>query len=130
MYLELTESTLLDDFERTEQTMTRLSAMGVRFAIDDFGTGFSSLTYLARLPFNILKIDRAFVSQILVDERQHSIVLGLVRMASALGLYVIAEGIETAEQAEELRRMGCDAGQGFHYAPALPHDEIERWLHA
>lgn len=130
VHLELTESTLLDEFERTEQTMTRLSALGVRFAIDDFGTGFSSLAYLARLPFNVLKIDRGFVSEILVDERQRSIVLGLIRMASALGLYVIAEGIETAEQAEELRRMGCDAGQGFHYAPALPLHEIEAWLGA
>lgn len=126
--LEITENSLIDDFESAEHTMQALSDRGVHFSIDDFGTGFSSLGYLARLPFHVLKIDGRFVADVAVDERQQSIVRGLIQMARGLGLYVIGEGVETAEQADELRRLGCDAGQGFHYGAPVPAAEIERWI--
>jgi len=126
--LEITESSILDDFESTRATMERLSDLGVRFSIDDFGTGFSSLSYLARLPFHTLKIDRAFVSALGTDDRQGAIVEALVWMGRALGLYLVAEGVETEAQAEQLRALGCDAAQGWMYAPGLPADELGPWL--
>lgn len=128
VHLEITESSLIDNMEHAERTMAQLNAMGANFSIDDFGTGFSALLYLSRLPFRVLKIDRSFVSHILDDAHQRNLVLGLVRLASTIGLYVIAEGVETIEQEEELRRIGCDAVQGFYYAPALPADQLEPWF--
>lgn len=128
VHLELTESSLVEDFENTQKIMVALTEMGARFSIDDFGTGFSAFNYLARLPFHVLKIDRSFTAEVSRERRAHAIALGLVQMASALGLYTIAEGIETAEQAQTMQQIGCDAAQGFYYSAALPADEIESWL--
>lgn len=126
--LEITESTLLDDFVAAQRTMVVLAERGVHFSIDDFGTGFSSLGYLTQLPFHVLKIDRGFVAGVSDDARQHSIVQALIQMATALDLYVIAEGIETAEQEAEMHRLGCPAGQGFYYSAAVPAHEAAGWL--
>ncbi|MDX1610162.1 MAG: EAL domain-containing protein [Halofilum sp. (in: g-proteobacteria)] len=126
--LELTETSLVDDFAATERTMHALDELGVKFSIDDFGTGFSSLSYLAKLPFGELKIDRSFVMDMMTSELQQSIVAALIQIARALNLSVIAEGIETIEQEAELRRLGCVSGQGFLYSKALHHSEVEQWL--
>lgn len=128
--IEVTETSVLHDFASTERKMRALEAIGVQFSIDDFGTGYSSLSYLARLPFHELKIDRSFVSNVVTDPRQRSIVQGLVQMAKALGLFVVAEGLESREQEAALRNMGCDAGQGFLYSPAVPFADAEQWLTA
>lgn len=126
--LEITESTLVEDFPATQSTMTALAERGVHFSIDDFGTGFSSLAYLARLPFRVLKVDRSFVTGTAGDGRQRSIVSALVQMARALDLYVIAEGVETEAEAEQMRCLGCHAAQGFHYGRPVRGEEAEGWL--
>jgi diguanylate cyclase (GGDEF)-like protein len=128
LVVELTESSLLQDFSRAEETMRSLAASGVRFAIDDFGTGFSSLSYLARLPFHTLKIDRSFVSAIDHDARQRAITEALVMMSWGLDLRVVAEGVETQEQARQLKRMGCHAAQGYLYARPIPAKDVLDWL--
>ncbi|NIR60667.1 MAG: EAL domain-containing protein [Gammaproteobacteria bacterium] len=126
--LEITESSLLEDFKTTRAAMGALAELGVQLSIDDFGTGFSSLSRLAHLPLDILKIDRSFVWSLESGLRQRSIVEGLIRMAKALDLHVIAEAVETEAQADWLRRHGCDAAQGFLYSAALPASQAEAWL--
>jgi len=111
--LEITEGVLLDGGRDIEATLARLRAMGVGVALDDFGTGFSSLGYLARYPVDRLKIDRSFVCRLPGDARSLAIVSAIIGMARALQIDVTAEGIETAEQAEALRGLGCMLGQGF-----------------
>ncbi len=128
LIIELTESSLMEDVDAAERTMRSLTASGVRFSIDDFGTGFSSLSYLARLPFNVLKIDRNFVSALGDDDRQRAITQSLIGMSKALGLQVIAEGVETEAQQAMLKQLGCDAAQGFLYSPAVPAVDMLRWL--
>ncbi|HKJ72356.1 MAG TPA: EAL domain-containing protein, partial [Gammaproteobacteria bacterium] len=126
--LEITESSLLEDFEATRAALEDLAGRGVKLAIDDFGTGFSSLSRLVHLPLHMLKIDRSFVRAIESDARQRSIIEGLIPMAQALGMAVMAEGVETRAQADWLRSRGCDGAQGFLYGPALPAAEARAWL--
>ncbi len=114
LVLEVTESALVEDVERTRGRMEALRRLGVRLAIDDFGTGFSSLSYLCRLPVDIVKIDRSFVADVETSRPTRAVVAAVVTLAGALDLEVVAEGIETASQAEALRDLGCDLGQGFH----------------
>ncbi|WP_028227815.1 sensor domain-containing protein [Paraburkholderia ferrariae] len=114
--IEITESVLIGDAERTVSTLQALRASGIEVAVDDFGTGYSSLAYLARLPINRLKIDRAFVMRMTGDPRSAALVQAIVSMAHGLGLAVTAEGVETAEQAEALREMGCDEAQGYWFS--------------
>jgi EAL domain-containing protein (putative c-di-GMP-specific phosphodiesterase class I) len=95
-------------------TMRGIARLGVRFLLDDFGTGYSSLAYLSDLPINGLKVDRSFVSTLGIDERTTAITTGIVRMAQALGVDVIAEGVETDAQIDALRALGCELAQGFH----------------
>ncbi|OOG23679.1 hypothetical protein B1C78_10345 [Thioalkalivibrio denitrificans] len=128
LVVELTESSLLQDFSKAEKTMRSLAELGVRFAIDDFGTGFSSLSYLARLPFHTLKIDRSFISAIEQDVRQRAITEALILMSRGLDLRVVAEGVETEDQARRLMGMGCHSAQGFFYARPMPAEEVEDWL--
>lgn len=128
LMIEITESSLMDDPEAAQRTMSALTAIGVRFSIDDFGTGFSSLGSLAELPFHTLKIDRSFVASIGTDDRRRVITELLIRMSDALGLMVIAEGVETSAQEARLRRLGCMAAQGYLYARPLPASGIRQWL--
>jgi len=114
--IEITESVLLDDSTVTSEIFMELKRIGVELAIDDFGTGYSSLSYLRQLPADVLKIDRSFVADVDRDEREASIVRAVVRVAEALGMRVVAEGIEREEQAQFLADIGCESGQGFHFA--------------
>jgi diguanylate cyclase (GGDEF)-like protein/PAS domain S-box-containing protein len=111
--LEITESVLLEDAERVTATMRGIARLGVRFLLDDFGTGYSSLAYLSDLPINGLKVDRSFVTTLGRDTRTTAITTGIVRMAQALGVDVIAEGVETDAQINALRTLGCELAQGF-----------------
>jgi diguanylate cyclase (GGDEF)-like protein/PAS domain S-box-containing protein len=126
--LELTESILIQDAEDSLSRVHALAALGVQLAIDDFGTGYSSLGYLKRLPITRLKIDRSFVTDLPGDASGASIVDAIVKLGRALGLHVIAEGVETEAQRRFLLRCGCDEYQGWLFAPALALDEFEARL--
>ena len=117
--LELTESILVNDADDALARLSQLSALGIKLAIDDFGTGYSSLSYLKRFPIDRLKIDRSFVKGVPEAESDGAIVRAIVQMAQALGMKVIAEGVETEPQRSFLQALGCDEFQGFLYAPAL-----------
>lgn len=122
--LELTESLFVGDFAAAQRIFRNLQAAGIRFALDDFGVGQSSLSYLHELPFQRLKIDQAFIRRIEDGERQAPMVENILRMAESLGMSTIAEGVETGHQAELLRTLRCDEGQGYLFAPALPPTEF------
>lgn len=126
--LEITESAVMSDVHRSEDILRRLKALGLHLAVDDFGTGFSSLAYLKRFPVDALKIDRAFVSGLGHDGSDVAFVRSIVSLADALGLDVVAEGVETAEQAEILLGLGCHRAQGFHFAAPAPADALRRRL--
>lgn len=125
--LELTESTLMDDAERVREQLLRLAERGIALSIDDFGTGYSSLSYVANLPIRSLKIDRSFVVQMMSSPRVHSVVAATISLAQALGLRVIAEGVDQPVQAEELCRLGCHELQGFLFSPAIPAANFPAW---
>lgn len=129
LVLEVTEGVLLDDAAAV-QRLHQLRALGLRVAIDDFGTGYTSIHYLQQLPTDILKIDRSFVSGNAIAASERVALVGaIISLAKALGLRTVAEGIETEEQARELRQMGCDAGQGFLWSRAVPKAELPALLH-
>lgn len=124
--LELTETLLMPDRERQHQLLHELHAGGVRLSIDDFGTGYSSVTYLRKFPVTQIKIDGAFVRYMNEDTGQLALVEALVKMAQALGLEVVAEGVETAEQAAQLGTMGCHLLQGYYFGHPMPVDDLIR----
>ena len=126
--LELTESLLLHNVEAVIEKMEALKREGVNFALDDFGTGYSSLYYLKRLPLDQLKIDRSFVSDVLIDAEDAAIAKTIVALAGTLGLEVIAEGIETAEQRLFLTASGCRYYQGYLFSRPLPLESFERFI--
>lgn len=121
--LEITEDALMHDAEATVRTLVALKALGVRLAVDDFGTGYSSLNYLRRLPVDMLKIDRSFIST-LEERGTHAIVRAIATMAAALDMQVTAEGIETAEQLAQARALGCETGQGYYFAQPMPAEAL------
>lgn len=125
--IELTEHTLVEDVDDNLRVLNALRERGVRVAIDDFGTGLSSLAYLKRLPAAKLKIDRSFVRDLPQDRSDAAIVEAAVSMAQALGLQVVAEGVETEAQHQLLGRLGCHFGQGYLYSPALEPDAFAAW---
>lgn len=124
--LELTESMLLDRTEEIIAKMTALRSDGLRFSLDDFGTGYSSLSYLKRLPLDRMKIDRSFVQDILEDATSGAIAQTIIALSRALGLSVIAEGVETEEQRGFLIGLGCHAFQGYLFSRPLPLDQFEQ----
>ena len=128
LYLEITETVLVDDIDVTKQTVKGLDQLGLRLAVDDFGTGYSSLRYLRRFPIAILKIDRSFVDGLGTDGEDETIVSAVIGLANALGITVVAEGVETALQDSRLTALGCAWAQGFLYGNVLDPAEAERLL--
>ena len=126
--LEITESDIMRDPERAAVILRQLRDVGAGLALDDFGTGFSSLSYLTRLPFDTLKIDRYFVRTMAANEGSDKIVRSVINLGRDLSLEVVAEGVENAQMARQLLEIGCDYGQGFGYAPALSAQEAEVYL--
>jgi diguanylate cyclase (GGDEF)-like protein len=118
LVLEITESLLMENIDAILGVLQELRELGVRLAIDDFGTGYSSLAYLVRLPVQLLKIDRSFIAHLDTDPNNATLVRSILTLAHDLGLEAVAEGIEQAHLVEELRRLGCDKGQGFYFQPA------------
>ena len=117
--LEITESVLMDDVDATTATLRRLKALGVHLSIDDFGTGYSSLGYLKRFPVDSVKVDRSFVDGLGTDAEDSAIVAAVVSLGHALGLTVVAEGVETEAQLSELVALGCDQAQGYLFSPPM-----------
>jgi EAL domain-containing protein (putative c-di-GMP-specific phosphodiesterase class I) len=116
------------DIEATSQLMARCQALGVRFALDDFGTGYSTLTYLKRLPVDVLKIDRSFVHHMLDDAHDRAIVEGVIGLARTFNCTVVAEGVESPAQARALLELGCDIGQGNGIAAPMRADRVGHWV--
>ena len=118
------------DDDQVWEELSRLRGWGVRIAIDDFGTGYSALGYLRQVPLDIVKLDRLFISTMATSDRQRALVAGIVGLVNALGLEVVAEGIETAEQRDICAGMGCSYGQGYLFAHPMPEPATTRWLDA
>ncbi len=125
LHLEITETVLLDDVDAAVATLQSLKEIGLRLCLDDFGTGYSSLTYLCRLPVDVVKIDRSFVAGLGTSARDSSVVAAIVGMAGTLGHDLVAEGVETVEQAEHLRALGCGMAQGFLYSRPVGAEAID-----
>jgi EAL domain-containing protein (putative c-di-GMP-specific phosphodiesterase class I) len=128
LVLEVTEGILIDNPEETLTQLEALRALGVSTALDDFGTGYSSLNYLQKFPFDRLKIDRAFVASMGTTGTTGAIIQSIVTLGHALGMKVLAEGVETNEQRVLLRLAGCDEMQGFLFAKACPAEAIDKIL--
>lgn len=123
--LELTETAIMTDIERNIVNLTELKKLGVIIALDDFGSGYSSLTYLKKLPIDILKMDRMFIQNITHNEDENEIVKTVIKLAHILNIKVVAEGIETKEQLELLKAHGCDMGQGYYFSRPVPSKQIK-----
>ena len=126
--LELTESLFMEDVNAMTKTLGRLKDLGVSLAVDDFGTGYSSLSYLKRYPIDKVKIDRSFVRDIPRDNDDVAITVAIINLAASLNLRVVAEGVETKEQAYFLEEHQCDFLQGYHISRPLPAAEALEWL--
>lgn len=128
LQLEVTESAFIDDMDTALPVLRRLRDMGITLLLDDFGTGYSSLAYLLDLPIDYLKIDRAFVNDMHTDHKALALTRSIVAMARSLGLSIVAEGIETPEHGDELRRLGCDLVQGYFYSRPLFENDLLDWF--
>jgi diguanylate cyclase (GGDEF)-like protein len=126
--LEITESGLMDDPKSAQSTLRKLRDLGIETSIDDYGTGYSSLAYIKQLAVNELKIDRGFVSGMEADKRNAAIVRSTIELGHNLGLTVVAEGVETEHELEQLRRFGCDVAQGYHLGRPMSAEALETWL--
>jgi diguanylate cyclase (GGDEF)-like protein len=126
--LEITESAIMDDPQRAQATLERLSALGFALSIDDFGTGYSSLAYLKKLPVDELKIDQSFVKHMETDADDAKIVRSTIELAHNLGLSVVAEGVENEAVWHMLRELKCDQAQGYHMGRPMPADSFSRWV--
>ena len=128
LILEITESTMLSNTDTTIKKLNELKDLGIRFAVDDFGTGYSSLSYLQRFPVDILKIDKSFIDKIALDKEGSAVAKAIITMSETLHLRTIAEGIETEGQRLELQKLGCELGQGFHFARPLRAADMNAFL--
>jgi EAL domain-containing protein (putative c-di-GMP-specific phosphodiesterase class I) len=126
--IEITESSIMGDWEVSGATLSRLRALGVRLSLDDFGTGYSSLSYLNKLPVTKLKIDRSFVARMAPRTEGHGIIKTIIDLADSMNLEVVAEGVETAEQLAQLRDMKCSLIQGYFFSKPLDRPSIEAYL--
>ena len=126
--IEITEGAMMQDMTAAIRVTAQLKELGVRLSLDDFGTGYSSLAYLSRFPIDVVKVDQSFIRDIITNPANAAIVQATVAMSQKLGKVVIAEGVETEEQLQYLRRSDCDEVQGFLFSPAVPADEIARML--
>jgi diguanylate cyclase (GGDEF)-like protein/PAS domain S-box-containing protein len=127
LILEIVETIDLEELEPIEQVIRQCMKMGIRFSLDDFGTGYSSLVYLRRLSIQELKIDRSFVRDMLDDPEDEAIVVGVISLGQAFGLQVVAEGVETIEQAQHLTDLGCPIIQGYGLGRPMPAHSLEKW---
>jgi diguanylate cyclase (GGDEF)-like protein len=127
---EITERLLMNDAPSTKIALEEINALGIGLSIDDFGTGYSALSYLQQFPFDILKIDRAFVGRVADDKDSAALTRAIIGMAQSLGLKVIAEGVESEAQLEFLRKYKCDLAQGYHFSRPVPADEFQALLEA
>jgi EAL domain-containing protein (putative c-di-GMP-specific phosphodiesterase class I) len=125
--LELTESAAMKDLSNTLRVMEQLRVLGVRFSIDDFGTGYSSLSHLKRLPVDEIKIDRSFIQELEARPNDEVIVRSTINLGHALGLKVVAEGVEQPASFEALKRLGCDLVQGYLVSRPLSASDLTRW---
>lgn len=128
--LEITESVLMDRNRATVETLGKLKSLGIHLCLDDFGTGYSSLSYLQEFPVNVLKIDRSFVSKLAADPEKGKIVETILLLGKNLGMEVIAEGVETAEQLDRLKSIRCDHGQGYLFSRPVDHEAISAFMSA
>ncbi|HFE48996.1 MAG TPA: GGDEF domain-containing protein, partial [Chromatiaceae bacterium] len=128
--LEITEGVLMDGHGYVDKALGEFTGVGIRLVMDDFGTGYSSLSYLRSYPFDVIKIDRSFVHDIIIDEEDRELVSAAISMAHGLNMKVVAEGVETREQLELLARMGCDCAQGNLFSEAVSEDGAARLLEA
>ncbi|HFB64893.1 MAG TPA: EAL domain-containing protein [Aeromonadales bacterium] len=126
--LEITEGVLMSGHQYIDEALTHINALGVSIAMDDFGTGYSSLSYLRRYPFDVLKIDQSFVRDIGIDAADRELINAAIAMAHGLNLHVVAEGVETEEQYEYLKKMNCDYAQGYLFSRPLPAEEMSLLL--
>jgi len=126
--LEITESVALYDIEKTVGVLEQLGRFGIRISLDDFGTGYSSLSYLTRLPVHYLKIDQSFINEMEQDESKRTIVKSIISVAHSLKMKVVAEGIETLEQAELLKEYQCDIGQGYYFSRPQTFDDLLKYM--
>jgi diguanylate cyclase (GGDEF)-like protein len=130
VWIEITESALMEDPKHAIDTLDRLHAAGLRLSIDDFGTGYSSLSYLKRMPVDEIKIDQSFVLDMGNDEEDKTIVRSTIDLGHNMGLKVVAEGVETRDVLDQLREMGCDLAQGYYLSRPLPAEGLITWLEA
>ncbi|HUP72152.1 MAG TPA: EAL domain-containing protein [Acidimicrobiales bacterium] len=128
LHLEVTETALVVDIDWSAEQLQRVKQVGVSVAVDDFGTGYASLTYVQRFPIDVIKIDRSFVATLETDPGGGAIAGGIVMLARSLGIRTVAEGVETARQADMLRDLGCDLAQGWFFGRPKPAVDIERLL--
>ena len=127
--LEITEGLLIEDPEEAGRMIRELREMGVGICLDDFGTGYSSLSYLNRFAVDVLKIDRSFIAELGSSQDKFELVKNIVRLASNLGLTVVAEGVETTDQRQRLTELDCELMQGFQFSKPLPAADAWRLFH-
>ena len=124
---EITESAILQNLDRAQETLRQIRALGHELSVDDFGTGYSSMVYLQKFPISRIKVDRSFVARIETSREAQAIVSATIALARSLDLEVVAEGVETESQSKQLHSLGCTLQQGYYFAKALPAEEFERW---
>jgi len=126
--LEMTESARIENLDEVREKLERLKRSGIKIALDDFGTGYSSLQYVNRLPLDCIKLDKAFVGQIRQSRKTEYMMRSIISMGRDLGLDIIAEGAETADQVEWLKNAGCAKVQGYYFSRPVPWDEAEKMI--